>query len=145
MNAKYFFHQILLLKYEVCQNSLKLLRLFRSIKKKMKCWNFLKLSPCICITLFFKNIKRLIFNRCMDYIRKNNLLNEMQFGFRPNHSAYVAIIRLVDKIVNAVERSETTVVIFLDLSKALIWHDISWYFVAQARILWFQRRCARLG
>ena len=45
----------------------------------------------------------------MDYINKNNLLNEKQFGFRPNHSTYMAVIELVD---------EPTLGIFLDLSKA---------------------------
>ena len=62
----------------------------------------------------------------MDYIHKNYILNEKQFGFRTNHSTYLAIIELVDKVVSAVERNESTLGKFLDLSKAFdtIDHDI---------------------
>ena len=55
----------------------------------------------------------------MDYISKNNLLNEKQFGFRPNHSTCMALIELVDKIFNAVERNETPVGIFFRFVKSL--------------------------
>ena len=67
-----------------------------------------------------------MFDRCMDYIDKNSILNEKQFGFRTNHSTYMAIIELVDKVVSAVESNESTLGIFLHLSKAFdtIDHDI---------------------
>ena len=38
----------------------------------------------------------------MDYINKNYILIEKQFGFRSNHSTYMAVIELVDKVATVV-------------------------------------------
>ena len=65
-----------------------------------------------------KTLRRTRVNRCIDYINHHKILNDKQFGFRPKHSTYMAIAQLVDKVTNAVEKNETTIGIFLDLSKA---------------------------
>ena len=54
----------------------------------------------------------------MKFTDKNNILNDEQYGFRAHHSTSMAIMQLVDKIANAVENHETTIEVFLDLSKA---------------------------
>ena len=77
--------------------------------------NYRPVSPLPC---FFKILERLVFNRCVEYIDAHEILNDKQIGFRPHLSTYMAIMQLVDKITSALERNETTIGIFLDLSKA---------------------------
>ena len=48
----------------------------------------------------------------MNYLDTHDILNKKQFGFRCNHSTYMAILEVVDKISMAVENNETTVGLF---------------------------------
>ena len=59
---------------------------------------------------------------------KKSILNEKQFGFRTNHSTYMAIIPCRQSSC-AVERNTSTLGIFLDLSKVFdtIDHDTILY------------------
>ena len=54
-------------------------------------------------------------NRLVTFIEKHKLVNDLQFGFRKDRSAYMALIEAVDILTNAVDRGET---VPLDLSKA---------------------------
>ena len=101
--------------------------------------------PVSVLSCFSKILERLIFNRCIEFIENNNILNAKQFGFRAHHSTYMAIMQLVDKINNAVEKNETTIGVYLDLSKAVdtIDHDIllhTLYYYGFRRIVldWFR-------
>ena len=73
---------------------------------------------------FSKILERLVFNRCISFLNKHNILYDDQFGFRPKHSTGMAIIKLVHKI--ATNNDEITAGLFLDLSKVFdtIRHDI---------------------
>ena len=88
------------------------------IYKKCNVDVFSNYRPVSLLPCFSKILERLVFDRCTDYIDTIGILNDKQFGFRPKHSTYMAIAQLVDKINTAVEKHETTIGFFFDLSKA---------------------------
>ena len=78
---------------------------------------------------FSKILERIVFNKCLSFIEKYEILNDCQFGFRTGYSTEMAITDLVDKVYKAVDQNETTLGIYLDLSKVFdtINHDILLY------------------
>ena len=74
--------------------------------------------PISTLPIFSKILERLMYNRLLSYINKNNILYSHQFGFRTNHGTDLALISLVDYISNALNQGELVCGVFLDFSKA---------------------------
>ena len=74
--------------------------------------------PISLLPTLSKVFERVIFNQLYLYLDHNNLLSEEQYGFRVNHSAELAAIKLADYIVQEIDRKLTPVNIYIDLSKA---------------------------
>ena len=65
---------------------------------------FSNYRPVSLLSCFSKILERFVFDRCVNFINSQEILNDKQYGFRPKHSTYMAIAQLVDKITNAVEK-----------------------------------------
>ena len=57
--------------------------------------------------------------RLYSFFNYCNILSNHQFGFRQGHSTSHVITLLTDKVTTAFENKQSTLGIFLDLSKAL--------------------------
>ena len=79
---------------------------------------FSNYRPVSVLPVFSKLLERLVYNRLISHINDNKLLYEYQFGFQKGKSNYLAIMMLVDKITEALDKGESVVGVFLDFSKA---------------------------
>ena len=82
--------------------------------------------PVSVLPVFSKVLERLMYNRINEFIEENDVLYNLQFGFRKNHSTAIALTILNDKISKALYDGEYVLGVFLDFSKAFdtVNHDI---------------------
>ena len=74
--------------------------------------------PISILPVFSKVYEKIMFNRLSEYLKMQNILCSNQFGFREKHSSYMALVTLVDRLSEALEKGETVIGLFLDFSKA---------------------------
>ena len=74
--------------------------------------------PVSVLPLLSKILERLMYNRIITFINKHDILYRYQFGFRQNYSTNLALITLVDKITESLQKGECVLGVFLDFSKA---------------------------
>jgi hypothetical protein len=87
---------------------------------------FSNYRPISVLPSFSKVFEKVVHCRLSDYINLRNVLCYNQYGFRQNHSTYMAIQDMYNKISKAIDDHEYAIGIFVDLSKAFdtINHDI---------------------
>ncbi len=67
---------------------------------------------------YLKYLKRIICNQVYNFVIKEKLFYVSQYGFRTEHSTELAALEIVDKLITKIDNNETTINIYLDLSKA---------------------------
>ena len=63
-------------------------------------------------------MEKLIYNQFIEFIEKNKILSELQFGFQRNKSTEHAISSIFSNITNALSEKHSSYCIFLDFAKA---------------------------
>ena len=74
--------------------------------------------PISLLSTIAKVMEKIIFTQLSSYFNENKLIFDNPYGFRPKHSTEYAALELVDRIITQMDKKETPINIFLDLSKA---------------------------
>ena len=62
--------------------------------------------------------EKVMYNRMIEFAERYNILHRCHFRFRKHYSTSHVLIHLINRISSAIDQRETTVGVFLDLSKA---------------------------
>ena len=75
-------------------------------------------KPISLLPLFSKILERLVYNKLYAFLIKNELSYSLQFGFRKYHATYIALVCMLDKLHDALEKGNYAIGIFIDFRKA---------------------------
>ena len=83
-------------------------------------------GPVSLLPQFSKILEKIFTNRLVKYLNKYNIICDSQYGFRQNHSTELAILEMVEKITDSIDKKRIPMGIFIDLKKAFdtIDHEI---------------------
>ena len=73
--------------------------------------------PISLVPVIMKVVERVIHRQLYHYLSHNHLLAPSQHGFRPRHSTETALLSVTDRILNATDRGEISMLCLIDLSK----------------------------
>ena len=106
---------------------------------------FSNYRPVSVLPVFSKLLERLIYNRLICFINDNKLLYDYQFGFQKGKSTYMAMVILIEKISEALDRGDCVIGVFLDFSKAfdtvdhkILLQKLEIYGIKNISLKWFE-------
>ena len=106
---------------------------------------FSNYRPVSVLPISSKLLVRLMYIRLMNFITNNKLLYKYQFGFQKGKSTYMALIFLIDRITEALDKGDCVIGIYLDFSKAfdtvnheILLQKLSMYGIQDIALEWFR-------
>ena len=101
----------------VFSSKLKITKVIPIYKSKDK-QSFTNYRPISLLPSISKIYEKIVHNRLYNYMTINSLMNKNQYGFRKGHSTINAVSKFTYDTLLALESSNYTLSVFLDLSKA---------------------------
>jgi len=74
--------------------------------------------PISVLPIFSKILEKIMHKRLIDYLNHMNILTDKQFGFREKYSTSMALLNIIDKISDEIDKKKLSLGVFIDLSKA---------------------------
>jgi hypothetical protein len=80
--------------------------------------SFSDLRPISILPALSKLFEKLLAVQIVNFLDQNNILPDIQSGFRGNYSTRTALLRVTDDLAHAMDKSKPSILILLDQSKA---------------------------
>ena len=93
------------------------LALVHPIQKTSKSVDVSNFRPISILPTIAKITERVVYEQLFSYFTSHHLFSSSQHGFRTNHSTDTALITVTEKVLEAMDRREVTLLRLLDLSK----------------------------
>ncbi len=114
------------------------------IHKSGSVHDLINYRPISILPSLSKILERLVYNRMIAYLNKNNILTDAQFGFRQGRSTEHALIDVVNFVSNSLDQSSNVFALYLDVSKAfdsishsILLHKLQSYGFRGIALSWF--------
>jgi len=101
--------------------------------------------PISLLPVISKILEKLVNDRVVKFLTKNNVIYEGQYGFRRNRSTTDAILDFTGNVLENINRGYFTLALFLDMSKAFdsinhqtLFRKLEFYGIRGNVLLWFK-------
>ena len=98
--------------------------------------------PISLLSIFNRLFEKIMYNRLVEFMEKNDLLSNSQYGFRKHHATHHAILDIMNQIHSNFDNKLYTCSVFLDLKKAF--DTLLQYFAEKTKFLLYKRMYERL-